>query len=114
MRNIINRPGSELGNLSSKFFAYAQLKGKNMIRTGELAPVLSISESKERSLHHRPSKSGWIVRLKRGVYLVPPRIPAGGKYSPGVVLILNKLMEEQDGRKRIWVTSFLSVRAVGS
>ena len=79
----MKQPGSELGNLSSKFFAYVQLKGKDIIRTGELASVLSISESKERSLLHRLSKSGWIVRLKRGVYLVPPRIPAGGKYSPG-------------------------------
>jgi predicted transcriptional regulator of viral defense system len=97
----MKRPGSELGNLSSKFFAYVQLKGKDIIRTGELAPVLNISESKERSLLHRLSKSGWIVRLKRGVYLVPPRIPAGGKYSPGVALILHKLMEEQDGKYQI-------------
>jgi predicted transcriptional regulator of viral defense system len=93
--------GPELGNLSSKFFAYVQLKGKDIIRTGELGPVLSISESKERSLLHRLSKAGWIVRLKRGVYLVPPRIPAGGKYSPGVALILHKLMEEQDGKYQI-------------
>ena len=94
-------PGSELGNLSSKFFAYVQLKGKDIIRNGELASVLSISESRERSLLHRLSKSGWIVRLKRGVYLVPPRIPAGGKYSPGVALILHKLMEVQDGKYQI-------------
>ena len=77
------------------------LPGKDIIRTGDLAPVLSISESRERSLLHRLSKSGWIVRLKRGVYLVPPRIPAGGKYSPGVALILHKLMEVQDGKYQI-------------
>jgi hypothetical protein len=35
------------------------------------------------------------------VYLIPPRIPAGGKYSPGVALILHKLMEEQDGKYQI-------------
>jgi predicted transcriptional regulator of viral defense system len=97
----MKQPGSELGSLSSKFFAYVQLKGKDIIRTGELGPVLSISDSKERSLLHRLSNSGWIVRLKRGVYLVPPRIPAGGKYSPGVALILRKLMEEQDGKYQI-------------
>jgi len=97
----MKRSGPELGDLSSRFFAYVQLKGKSIIRTGELAPVLGITESKERSLLHRLSKSGWIVRLKRGVYLVPPRIPAGGKYSPGVALILQKLMEQQDGRYQI-------------
>jgi predicted transcriptional regulator of viral defense system len=101
MKNIMKQRGSELGSLSSNFFAYVQLKGKDIIRTGELGPVLSISDSKERSLLHRLSNSGWVVRLKRGVYLVPPRIPAGGKYSPGVALILHKLMEEQEGKYQI-------------
>jgi predicted transcriptional regulator of viral defense system len=97
----MKHPGPELGNLASRFFAYAQLKKRDIIRTGELAPVLGITESKERDLLHRLSKSGWIVRLKRGVYLVPPRLPAGGKYSPGVALILRKLMEEQNGKYQI-------------
>jgi predicted transcriptional regulator of viral defense system len=101
MENIMKRPGPELGDLSSRFFAYVQLKKKDIIRTGELAPVLGITESKERSLLHRLSHSGWIVRLKRGVYLVPPRIPAGGKYSPGAALILQKLMEEGGGQYQI-------------
>jgi predicted transcriptional regulator of viral defense system len=93
--------GPELGNLSSRFFAYVQLKKKDLVRTGELAPVLGISGPQERDLLRRLSGSGWIVRLKRGVYLVPPRIPAGGKYSPGVALILQKLMEEEEGKYQI-------------
>jgi predicted transcriptional regulator of viral defense system len=97
----MKRPGSELGNLSSRFFAYTQLRKKDIIRTGELAPVLGITESQERDLLRRLSNSGWIVRLKRGVYLVPSRIPAGGKYSPGVALILQKLMEQRDGKYQI-------------
>jgi len=97
----MKRPGPELGDLSSRFFAYVQLKGKEIIRTGELAAVLGITESKERSLLHRLAASGWIVRLKRGVYLVPPRIPAGGKYSPGTALILQKLMNEREGKYQI-------------
>jgi predicted transcriptional regulator of viral defense system len=101
MRNIMKRPGPELGNLSSRFFAYAQLKKKDTIKTGELAPVLGITESQERDLLRRLSDSGWIVRLKRGVYLVPPRIPAGGKYSPGAALILDKLMAIDDGKYQI-------------
>ena len=101
MENIMKRPGPELGDLSSRFFAYVQLKRKDIICTGELVPVLSISKPQERSLLHRLSKSGWIVRLKRGVYLVPPRIPAGGKYSPGAALILQKLLDEGDGKYQI-------------
>ena len=93
--------GPELGSLSSRFFAFVQLKKLDIVRTGEIAPILDISASQERDLFHRLSDSGWILRLKRGVYLVPPRIPAGGKYSPGSALILQKLMEEEQGRYQI-------------
>lgn len=97
----MKRPGPELGNLSSRFFAYTQLRKTEIIRTGELSPVLGITESQERDLLRRLSNSGWIVRLKRGVYLVPPRLPAGGKYSPGIALILRKLMDELNGKYQI-------------
>ena len=97
----MKRQGPELGNLSSRFFAYIQLKKKYVVRTGELAPVLGITGSQERDLLRRLSDSGWIVRLKRGLYLVPPRIPAGGKYSPGTALILQKLIEEENGKYQL-------------
>ena len=93
--------GPELGNLSSRFFAYVQLKKLDIIRTGEIAPIFQITESQERDLFRRLSGSGWILRLKRGVYLVPSRLPAGGKYSPGVALILQKLMVEEHGKYQI-------------
>jgi predicted transcriptional regulator of viral defense system len=97
----MKKKGPELGSLSSRFFAYVQLKKLDIVRTGEIAPILDISALQERDLFRRLSNSGWIVRLKRGVYLVPPRIPAGGKYSPGTALILQKLMEEEKGRYQI-------------
>jgi predicted transcriptional regulator of viral defense system len=97
----MKNPGPELGSLSSRFFAYIQLKQKDTVRTGELSPVLDITASQERDLLRRLSESGWIVRLKRGVYLVPPRIPAGGKYSPGIALVLQKLMKEEDGNYQV-------------
>ena len=93
--------GPELGNLSSRFFAFVQLKKLDTVRIGEIAPILGISASQERDLFRRLSDSGWILRLKRGVYLLPPRIPAGGKYSPGAALVLQKLMKEERGRYQI-------------
>jgi len=68
-----------------------------MVKIGEMGPILGISREKERDLLRRLSDSGWIVRLKRGVYLAPSRIPAGGKYSPGTGLILQKLLVEEGG-----------------
>lgn len=93
--------GPELGSLSSRFFAFVQLKKLDIVRTGEVAPILDLSASQEHDLLRRLSASGWILRLKRGVYLVPPRIPAGGKYSPGAALILQKLMEVEKGKYQI-------------
>jgi len=93
--------GPELGSLSSRFFSYVQLKKLDIVRTGEMAPILNISASQERDLFRRLSDSGWILRLKRGLHLVPPRIPAGGKYSPGTALIFQKLMEEGKGSYQI-------------
>lgn len=97
----MKRTGAELGNLAANVFAYAQLKGKDIVRSGELAPVLGINAQQERELLSRLSRRGWIVRLQRGLYLVPPRIPAGGKYSPGIGLILEKLMDELKGRYQL-------------
>ena len=93
--------GPGLGSLSSRFFAYVQLKNLKVVRTGEIAPVLGINGGQEGDLFRRLSDTGWIVRLKRGVYIVPSRIPAGGKYSPGAALILQKLMEEEKGKYQI-------------
>jgi len=93
--------GPELGSLSSRFFAYVQLKKLDIVRTGEIAPILNITRSQEHDLLRRLSETGWILRLKRGVYLVPSRIPAGGKYSPGAALILQKLMEQEKGKYQI-------------
>jgi predicted transcriptional regulator of viral defense system len=101
MGNIMKLKGPELGSLSSRFFAYVQLKKLSIVRTGEIAPILNITESQERDLVRRLSGSGWILRLKRGVYLVPPRLPAGGKYSPGAAVILQKIMEEEQGKYQI-------------
>ena len=101
MRNKMKSKGPELGSLSSRFFSYVQLRKLDIVRTGEIAPILDISASQERDLFRRLSDSGWILRLKRGIYLVPPRIPAGGKYGPGGALILQKLMEEEQGRYQI-------------
>ncbi|NQU27218.1 MAG: type IV toxin-antitoxin system AbiEi family antitoxin domain-containing protein [Candidatus Marinimicrobia bacterium] len=97
----MKRKGTELGNLSARFFAYTQLKNKTVIRTGEIAPVLNITEAQEYDLLRRLTDSGWIVRLKRGVYLIPARLPAGGKYSPGTSTILDRLMKEYEGEYQI-------------
>jgi predicted transcriptional regulator of viral defense system len=45
--------------------------------------------------------SGLIIRLKRGVYLVPSRMPAGGRWTVSGYYILSKLMEVLKGQYQI-------------
>jgi len=63
----MKKQGNGLGELSSRFFAFTQLKKLDIIRTGDLLLALGISKTQEANLLRRLSGSGWIVRLKRGV-----------------------------------------------
>ncbi len=55
----------------------------------------------ERNLLSRLARAGWIVRVWRGLYLVPRKLPLGGKWSPDEILALNTLMEARRGRYQI-------------
>ena len=82
-------------------FAYVQLRGLSTVRVGELRGPLRLSAIQERKLLNRLAKAGLIVRVWRGLYLVPPRLPLGGKWSPNEALALSTLMANQKGRYQI-------------
>lgn len=72
-----------------------------MLRTGELTRPLRLNRDQERELFRRLARGGLIARVRPGLYLVPPQLPLGGKWSPDEVLALNTLMEDQNGRYQI-------------
>ena len=90
-----------LGNLERQLLAYAQMRGLRTLGTGSLLGPLHISAKQERELFSRLSRGGMLAQVRRGLYLVPPRLPLGGTWSPGEVLALNALMEDQGGRYQI-------------
>ena len=90
-----------LGRIETMLFAYAQLRRKATVHTGELRKPLQLSEKQERKLLSRLAKAGLIARVWRGLYLVPSKLPLGGKWSPDEALVLNTLMESQRGRYQI-------------
>jgi predicted transcriptional regulator of viral defense system len=51
------------------------MRKMNILRLGELAPVLSITLKQERELFSRLSRTGMIIRLTKGIYLAPPPNP---------------------------------------
>jgi len=90
-----------LGNLERQLFAYAQMRKLRALRTRDLTGPLGISGKQERELLNRLAKAGMIAQVRRGLYLVPPRLPLGGKWSPEEVLVLDTLMDDRQGRYQI-------------
>lgn len=90
-----------LGQIEARLLAYAQMRGVQIIRAGELTGPLQINETQERKVLSGLARAGVIARVWRGLYLVPSRLPLGGKWSPSEALALNTLMENQGARYQI-------------
>jgi predicted transcriptional regulator of viral defense system len=83
-----------LGELETRFFAYAQMRRLQTVRLGELRTPLGISARQEAKILSQLCLAGVIARVRRGLYLVPPRLPVGGKWTPDEALALNTLMQD--------------------
>ena len=81
--------------------AYTQMRGWPTVRTGDLRKPLRLGADQERKLFSRLARAGMIARVWRGLYLVPPRLPLGGKWSPDEGLALATLMAARGGRYQI-------------
>jgi len=97
----VKQEKTKLGKYEMQLLAYAQLRRKEFISSGEIAAALDISAEQEWKLLNRMATSGLIIRLKRGIYLVPSRMPAGGRWTVSGYYILSKLMQVLDGRYQI-------------
>jgi predicted transcriptional regulator of viral defense system len=88
--------------LEAQFFAYAQMRKLRTVRRGELsASMLGLTPDQERKLLSRLARAGLIARVRRGLYLVPPRLPLGGAWTPDEILAINTLIEDRQGRYQI-------------
>ncbi len=92
---------TRLGTLEMQLLSYAQMRKKDILLLGELAPVLGITLKQERELFSRLSRAGMIIRLNKGVYLVPPHMLAGGRWEVSGYYILARLMEALRGQYQI-------------
>jgi predicted transcriptional regulator of viral defense system len=90
-----------LGQLETRLLAYAQMRRKQTVRLGELSGPVRLSGQQERQVLSRLARAGLIARVRRGLYLFPPRLPLGGKWSPDEILALNTLVQDRGGRYQI-------------
>lgn len=93
MRNRVQYKAALLGGMASNFFAFTQMRRLDVVRSGEVAPALGLSPVQERNLFRRLTKAGWIVRLRRGLFLVPKVLPAGGRWNPSEDIVLPAFMK---------------------
>lgn len=90
----MNDKKNRLRKFKMQFFAWIQLEKKTQVITGEAAEAFGLTPTQERKLLSRLSLEGLIVRLRRGLYMVPAQVPPGGKWSPGEYKIVHTLMKD--------------------
>ena len=90
-----------LGQLESQLLAFAQMRKTRILASGDLRATLHLTAKQERELFSRMARGGLIARVRQGLYLVPPRLPLGGAWSPNEAEALNALMQDAGGRYQI-------------
>ena len=85
---------SNLGPLEMRFFTWVQSKKCREVKTCDLVKALKLTPKQEADLLYNLSRQGLILKLWRGFYLVPARLPAGGKWTPSAYFIIKRYMNE--------------------
>ncbi|MFZ2654189.1 MAG: hypothetical protein WAX69_04690 [Victivallales bacterium] len=92
---------ARIGQLESNLLGYAQMRKSDVIRRGDVCTPLEITPKQERELFSRMCRRGMLIRLIRGAYLVPMRMPLGGRFAASEYTILSKLMRISGARYQI-------------
>jgi len=92
---------TKLGQKETQLLAYCHMRGTVEVRTGDLTGPLRITAKQERELLSRMARAGIIARVRRGLYLIPPRLPLGGTWSPDQALAINTLMNDREATYQV-------------
>ena len=90
-----------LGQREAQLLAYCHMRGTETVRTGDLTEPLRITAKQERELLSRMARGGLIAKVRRGLYLIPPRLPLGGTWSPDQALAINTLMNDREATYQV-------------
>lgn len=91
----------KLGQLETAALSLAQMRDLRTLQVGQLASGLRISAKQERELLSRMSRSGLIANVRKGLYLLPPKLPLGGIWTPDEATAINALMADRNARHQI-------------
>ncbi len=91
----------KLGQLETAALSLAQMRNLRTLQLGQLASALRITAKQERELLSRMSRSSLIAKVRKGLYLFPPRLPLGGIWTPDEATAINALMADKNARYQI-------------
>jgi predicted transcriptional regulator of viral defense system len=91
----------KLGRLESQLLAFAHMRKARTLASGDLTGPLHLTAKQERELFSRMARGGLIARVRQGLYLIPPRLPLGGAWTPNEAEALNALMRDAKGKYQI-------------
>ena len=91
----------KLGQLEAAFMAYVQMRHLRMVRSGDLVAPLKLSAKQEQDLLSRMNRRGMIAQVRRGLYLVPSKLPLGGVWTPDEASALGAIMADKGARYQV-------------
>lgn len=91
----------KLGPLETAAISFAQMRNLRTLHAGQLVSGLRISSKQERELLSRMSRSGLIAKVRKGLYLIPPKLPLGGIWTPDEATAIKALMADKNARYQI-------------
>lgn len=90
-----------LGTLETQLLAFSQMRGSPAVCSEEIIEALGLTAAQTRELLSRMARRGLIARVRRGLYLVPPRLPPGGKWTPSEFLAMDTLIKDRGGAYQV-------------
>jgi len=81
--------------------AFAQMRGNQLVRSGELATALGLSPLQEKRLLSALVRKPLIAIVRNGLYLFPKKTPLGGIWTPDEAAAINALMVDCGGQYQI-------------
>ncbi len=81
--------------------AYVQMRELRMVRSGDLQRPLKLSPQQEQALLSRMNRRSMIAQVRRGLYLVPSKLPLGGVWTPDEASVLAALTADKQGRYQV-------------
>lgn len=93
----MQRAKTEFGPLESRLLAWAQMRGVERTTAGDVARDLRLTLEQARQLMKRLGRKGLAVAIQRGLWLLPAKLPPGGRWVPPPAVILRHLFEARGG-----------------